>query len=67
MWQPALPPPPPLLLPLLQQVADYESLIRRVMRRAPQAALMSFAIFGFNSYANVASSNSKPTDLPSPW
>jgi hypothetical protein len=25
------------------QVADYESLIRRVMRRAPNAALMSFA------------------------
>jgi hypothetical protein len=31
------------------QVADYELLLRRVMRRAPNAALMSFSIFSFDT------------------
>jgi hypothetical protein len=31
------------------QVADYEVLLRRVMRRAPNAAVMSFGIFSYDT------------------
>ncbi|WIA23834.1 hypothetical protein OEZ85_013495 [Tetradesmus obliquus] len=47
-------------------VADYESLLRRVMRRAPNAALMSLAIFAFYSHAGTAQ-NGKNTTIPTPY
>ncbi|KAF6258083.1 hypothetical protein COO60DRAFT_1520697 [Scenedesmus sp. NREL 46B-D3] len=47
-------------------VADYESLMRRVIRRAPNAALMSMAIFAFISQT-ITARNGEPVKLPYPW
>jgi hypothetical protein len=55
-----------VLLLLLLQVADYESLLRRVIRRAPSAGLMSFSIFAFNAHMGVAA-NGKNIKLPAPY
>jgi hypothetical protein len=42
------------LNPTSQQVYNYELLLRRIARRAPSAAMLSFAIFNFRSYAGGA-------------
>lgn len=58
------------------QVADYEVLLRRVMRRAPNAALLSFGIFSFGSTAVApkargatpgAAQDAPNNDLPVPF
>ncbi|WIA09726.1 hypothetical protein OEZ85_009106 [Tetradesmus obliquus] len=59
-----------------QRVADYEVLLRRVMRRAPNAALLSFGIFSFGSTAAApkasgatpgAARDAPNSDLPVPF
>jgi hypothetical protein len=57
-------------------VADYEILLRRVMRRAANAALISFSIFSFDSMsvapkasgtAPGAAQDAPSSDLPTPF
>jgi hypothetical protein len=52
----------------LHQVANYESLYRRVIRSAPQAALMSVAMFGFSTFSTPGTGNSTAQVLlPNPF
>jgi hypothetical protein len=52
----------------MHQVASYESLYRRVIRRAPSAALMSVAMFSFSTYSMSTAGNTTAQVLqPNPF
>jgi hypothetical protein len=52
----------------MHQVASYESLYRRVIRRAPSAALMSVAMFSFSTYLTPTIDNTTAQMLlPNPF
>jgi hypothetical protein len=48
------------------QVVAYEVLLRRLIRRAPNAALLAFEGFNFASY-DSATTSSKAVQLPAPY